>query len=549
MKNFLNRLIQLGQFDGQDALDKSRVMIINWFVLVAIFIAIFFLIVNLVLEIYLQSIISVSAIILLAPTFAFNANKKINLATLYFLSACSLIVILSSFVSYQEQRFTEVENILFVIMVLSVFLLDGMKSVFSFCLVLIIFLVLKTISAVSQGNTVETNLILLLITAALISISLNVFAQLFKRILFKSYDRLNEQKNLLYTLIDNIPLYIGIFDENGRYSMVNINYEKTFQLKREEIIGKRLRDIIPSENIPKYEPLLNRALNGESVEFHLETPLKNGSTIFAKGKYVPIKSDDGKVKYVTVALFDVTDLELVKKQLEEANQSKNRLINIIAHDIRNPLFDFDLILNSSSEGDLSKEKFTYFVDLIKSKFEPLKSTIHGLLDWSISQMHGIVLNPQQFRLDELLLEILESLKNHLDKKSITIDLRLNDAVIINADRENLKIVFRNIIHNAIKFTPEGERIIVELKMGEKEALVNIIDKGVGMPKELIDKILTKQVVNSTMGTSGEKGSGIGLSFCVDLLEKNKGTLAIQSKVGEGSTFKIVLPLGEAIAKN
>lgn len=537
MGNLLSRLLKLGINQELSPLQYARVLIINWFVMVGVLIACTLLIANLTFGLNTMVIICIASIVTFLPTFYLNATKRFEFAAVYFLSLSIVIVFIGSIAAFSESRFTDTENILFCAMILSVFVFDNQKSALFYLLSFISLICLKTIKTDQLLLPFDSHFALTLIINGIVSFMLFLFANLFKRILLKALKDVNEQQNLLYNLIDNVPLYIGIFNKEGRYCMVNKRYEETFFMKREDIIGKRLRDIIPKKNIPNYEPMLKRALAGEQVAFHLETAMNDGSNIYAHGKYVPVFDKAGDVQYVTVALYDVTDMERVKQQLEAANTAKNRLFNIIAHDIKNPLYNFELILNAQKKDVYLEKDFKRYISHIKSRFSPLKATIHGLLEWSVAQLNGLTTNPKRVSFKEVLNEIIEQLDNDLTHKLVDVKI-IGDIQEIYVDEGHLKIILRNLIHNAIKFSPERGTIEIELHNLIGEKTITISDYGQGISDKIVHKILSKEIVESSRGTKGETGAGIGLSFCVELIEKNSGTLEIESEKGKGSAFKI-----------
>ncbi len=540
MKQIVRSLLETGMSSSTDELQNARTYLLNWFALVSVIICVLLVIVNVILATYHTVLITTGGVLLFLLTFYLNSRKLYKTAGVYYVTFSYFIIAVAAFNAFSKGRFTDTENLMIAAILLSIFLFDNWVLIIDGLIGVIVFVGLKVYKNNIQQIPDENNLTFTLINVSVLVLGLCAFSILFKRLLLKSLQDARLQKDILYQLIDHIPVYIGIFNNQGRYVMVNRKYEETFRKKREDIIGKRLRDIIAPHNVEKYEPLLERALNGEEVDFHIETLMQNGDTIYANGKYKPVFDEEGKIKFVTVALYDVAKLEKIKQELEAANQAKDKLFNIVAHDVRNPLSNFEILLNSSQDDFVSQDAFKGFLGQIRTKFEPLKKTIDDLLEWSFHQLDGMVAKPENVPLKGIIEEVLEAQKPHFEKKNIDYGISgsLEESFV---DKGHLRIILRNIVHNALKFTPEKGKVQITLASEGDQVYISIADSGKGLTEKQMEGIMKKKVADSQPGTSGEKGSGIGLSFSVELIEKNHGSLEISNTHEGGAVFKILLP--------
>jgi PAS domain S-box-containing protein len=539
--DILKKLLQSGTEKEMNTLLYWRVLLVNRMTLVVIAICIFLLFINVYSNLYFHAFISISAVFLVLPVFWINKLRKYDIAFIYFVFLCTTAVCIASHLAFISYRFTDTENTLFFFSVLTIFLLDGNKSKLIFLIVSLEVFALKFEKFAYQGLDVDGLFYLMFVNDAVLIVGFYAFSSMFKNFLKKSLVKTKYHEKVLYSLIDNIPLFIGLYDKTGKYVMVNKRYEPSYLMSRKEIIGKRLRDVLHEDSIDIYEPMLEKALLGEEVEFYEKTRMKNGSFIIANGKYIPVYDENGEVEFVTITVNDVTKLEAIRLELEDANRGKDRLLSIIAHDVKSPLNNFEAILKNGEEKILSKDDFSKLVHKLKIQFEPIKQTIEQLLSWSLKQMKNQESKLEDQNLNDIIDGTLLMLKPNVISKKLTITQE-GSIESIFADKNHLSIIFRNILHNAVKFTPKNGEIKILYRNESDIGIVEISDTGVGMNIDLITHILQGKSVESSLGTSKEKGTGLGLSLCVELLKNNNGSMDIESSEGKGTIFRLKLPL-------
>lgn len=241
-----------------------------------------------------------------------------------------------------------------------------------------------------------------------------------------------------------------------------------------------------------------------------------------------------------------THLNLRKKELEllELNTTKDRFFSIIAHDLKNPFTGLiglsDLILQSYKS--IPEQKL---LEMMKSLNEASKNgykLLENLLEWSRSQTNTIKFNPVKFNTKEIIVQTYHLVQNLAIQKNIKIILELNDTGRVFADTNMILTVLRNLVTNAIKYTTKGGEIKIQSNIEEDRSTISIIDNGVGIPKENINKLFDIGSKFSNPGTENEKGTGIGLILCKEFLDKNNGTIMVNSQPDMGSTFTFTLPL-------
>ncbi|WP_394749266.1 tetratricopeptide repeat-containing sensor histidine kinase [Spongiimicrobium salis] len=234
-------------------------------------------------------------------------------------------------------------------------------------------------------------------------------------------------------------------------------------------------------------------------------------------------------------------LEKRKTELKEINEVKNKLFSIIGHDLRGPIGALKGLLSLFNKSEIGKKEFMEFIPKLKHDVEYISFTLNNLLSWGQTQMKGAVTKPSVVALKSLVENNTNLLSEVAKNKSITIVNNLLENTLTWSDADQIDIVVRNLISNAIKFTPEGGSVTVDALDCNKHWEISIKDTGIGMDRDTTSKLFQKNVNLSTYGTNNEKGTGLGLSLCKEMVEKNKGTIWVESIQHQGSTFYFTLP--------
>ncbi|MEM1405615.1 MAG: tetratricopeptide repeat-containing sensor histidine kinase [Bacteroidota bacterium] len=232
-------------------------------------------------------------------------------------------------------------------------------------------------------------------------------------------------------------------------------------------------------------------------------------------------------------------IEIQRDQLEQSNRIKNKLFSIIAHDLRSPINTLDGLLHLVRNKMANNEDLkTVLPQLIKS-FDHSSDILNNLLNWATGQMEGYTLELRSFNIRELLKAVVKNHKVRLDEKGIAYSIEGED-VQVHAEPDMIRIVCRNLLNNAIKYCGSGDHITIKIEVDQWVG-IKVEDTGAGMSGNKVDALLNENTFSSMRGTDNEKGSGLGLMICKDLLIKNKSKLEISSTEGEGSTFSFYLP--------
>jgi len=233
-----------------------------------------------------------------------------------------------------------------------------------------------------------------------------------------------------------------------------------------------------------------------------------------------------------------------QKKLVTLNLTKDKMFSIIAHDLRGPLGNIKsvvkLFLDEHEEMDSASLR-----EFFKALYQDTENTfllLENLLLWARSQKGDIQPEPTETDISSLIHETIEILKGVREKKNISIQTDIPENLTAVIDSSMIMTVLRNLVGNAIKFTPGGGEISIAADKTSNELIISIKDTGTGMSEEVIKKILNSDEFYSTYGTDNEKGSGLGIKLCRQFIEAHQGMISITSSKGSGSTFTVRLPL-------
>ena len=243
--------------------------------------------------------------------------------------------------------------------------------------------------------------------------------------------------------------------------------------------------------------------------------------------------------------IETQHLELLDKnaKLTLLNSSKDKLFSIIAHDLRTPVGNITqlLVLLEEAVAAGAHKDAAAILSRLKGSAESTFKLLENLFDWARNQIAETTYSPEEVNLKWLLRESLELHHFTAKAKHINIDLQCDGGLRVFADANMVRAIVRNLISNAIKFTPDnGEIHITTTTIPGNAVLIAVRDSGMGIDQERLSTIFDFAQNKSTYGTHGEKGTGLGLSLCKDLVTRNKGEIRIESEVGKGSTFSFTL---------
>jgi len=375
--------------------------------------------------------------------------------------------------------------------------------------------------------------------------------------------KISKVENYRNLMKDNYYILAKIKEKNNDFEQA-LKYYKKASIIRDTISKKMLKNnILDLQN--KYDSKKisneNRLLIQEQIVTEAELKAKHNLIVFTLiglsllGVFVLILFFSRKQITETNKLltkknkeinYQKSELKKANTALLKANDYRDKIISIIGHDIKAPIGTIKELVNLAVKGEIKGEKLQKLLIMLNDKANATNSLILDLFKWAKNQRAAIPFEPENIDISTLLPEIIKLLKEIADKKSIEIVNNVKKSTIVLADKKMLDTILRNLISNSIKFTNDNGKIIIDITHKNESITISIKDNGIGIEKEIIEKILSKDEFYSTFGTNEEKGSGLGLQLCIEFLKTHKSKLFVDSVPNEGSNFSFNLPLAKKL---
>ncbi len=237
-------------------------------------------------------------------------------------------------------------------------------------------------------------------------------------------------------------------------------------------------------------------------------------------------------------------IESQNAELRATISNRDKMYSVIAHDLRSPMASIRMVLNlvvNAMSPDVIGPELFELLDKANRESEEVHDLLDNLLKWTKSQTGRLNVVRQDLDLNDIVPGVVDIFEMIAQTKKI--DLKYqggSDPIVVTADNDMLKTIIRNFLSNAIKFSPENSSIDISLSVDGEFAKVSVRDHGVGIAQDRLDSIFKKG--ETTYGTGGEEGSGLGLQLCADFARKIDGDVMVESVLGEGSTFSVLVPL-------
>ena len=363
-----------------------------------------------------------------------------------------------------------------------------------------------------------------------------------------------DTKNELQNYLAIARIMILVLDKNGNVKLINKKGCKILGCEQEEIIGKNwVSNFIPENQRDETKKIFQKNLKGDTelVKVHENDIInKNGQIRTIRWNNSYLEDSDGNITGTISSGEDITnekkmllELKESEKRLRELNASKDKFFSIVAHDIRSPftaLLGFTQILEEEF-GKLTTEEINEIVHSLRKTANNIFEFIEGLLDWSRVQSNNIEIKPIRLKLFNVIQDVFVLLSSSALAKKVKIEIDVPKDLLVLADENVVNTVLRNLVSNAIKFTSENDTITIFVEnSGKEEIVVCVSDTGVGLTEEIKSKLFKLDEHISEPGTNKEKGTGLGLLLCKDLLEKQQNKIWAENNKNRGSTFKFTL---------
>ena len=351
---------------------------------------------------------------------------------------------------------------------------------------------------------------------------------------------LDTEKSRTRTIIKALPFGVVVTTPDSKVALMNPAFRHLVELPGDVAVGKLLWDYVPDQELCDMVADIS-ANDCESTpdDWSHEFATQGGRYLLARG--TRIESDEGDCLGAVLVLVDLTAFKAL-------DAVKSDFVAKVSHELRSPLSTIYLQL-SLLAGDAQHAQDAESRHLLvraKEKTEGLISFVRDLLDLSHLEAGGPVRDPVEFSLEDVLKEVVESIKPQTDDKGQTVSLDLPDQKLpfLKADPSSLESVFTNLLSNACKYTLEGGEIFVSAEQDGDHLLVKVRDTGIGIAPEKLDLVFDKFYRIKNEHTRYVTGTGLGLPIVKSILDKMGAEISLESVVGKGSTFLVKIPLGE-----
>lgn len=344
--------------------------------------------------------------------------------------------------------------------------------------------------------------------------------------------------------------------EEGIIEDVNESFSNVFGFKRDEVIGMSTLGLnfwVQPEMRDEYVRRIKETGFCDNLE--MEVRHKDGiiTTGLISGKVIHIND-----KPFLLSVFrDISDRKAAELEIQQKNEElgilnaeKDRFFSIIAHDLRTPFNGMlgmtDIMANNIEL--LSKEEIVKFAHLMKTSADNLFKLLNNLLEWSMMQGGITEFKPAGFSLNPAITDIVNIFSDTAKLKNIELRDDTNEVLIVEADKNMIDTILRNLVSNAIKFTKRGGSISISARKVEQGVEVCVKDTGIGMKEEMVSNLFRIDKKTARPGTEKEPGTALGLLLCKEFADKHCSTLVVKSVEGEGSEFSFVVKSGEEVTE-
>jgi len=361
---------------------------------------------------------------------------------------------------------------------------------------------------------------------------------------------LEEQKVMSTAMAEHSPNMIFI-NVKGRIVYANRLCEEIIGYSREELYQPTFNFL--DLTAPAYRDLVkenfHRHMAGKEIEpYEYALITRDGKIIYTvlSTKLITYGGDPailGIITDISARKAMEEDIQRINEDLRQLNAAKDKFFSIIAHDLRSPfsgLLGLSEVISDPTQ-ELTLDEMRKYAGRLHILLRNQFNLLQNLLEWSRLQRGGINYKSERLNLRSFVENVLDQLSINIIRKNVELDNLVDSQIVILADAEMLQSILLNLLSNAIKFTDSGGKINIRAARSEQWIETVIEDTGVGIRKERLAKIFELDKVNSTAGTAGEKGTGLGLILCKEFIEKHGGVIHAESGPGKGSKFIFTLP--------
>lgn len=351
------------------------------------------------------------------------------------------------------------------------------------------------------------------------------------------------------------PVSITITDSEGHIEFVNQQFTRLSGYSQEEVIGQKPSILKSGKTDPEvYRKMWETISSGNIWYGELLNKAKDGSFYWVSASISPILDENQIITHYLSVKEDITHRKTVEQQildnqakLHEANATKDKFFSIIAHDLKNPfnaIIGFSHLLLTDEDSLEPDEKREYISNIYSASHNTYR-LLENLLEWARTQTGAISFRPEYFDISMAIGQVLDTIAINATRKRIELASNVPFNTTVFADFQMITGVLRNLISNAVKFTPSGGNVRISHKSEKNRVIVAVTDSGIGIPQNKLDGLFRVDHQFRREGTDAEPGTGLGLILCHEFVTKNGGEIWVESQTesgNSGSIFYFSLPV-------
>jgi PAS domain S-box-containing protein len=365
---------------------------------------------------------------------------------------------------------------------------------------------------------------------------------------FKSLDKI---PNWHKVVMESITDVVGVADMQGKNIYMSPSVEKLLGYKPEERIGNNGMDTTHPDDLPIVMEALKGLHESKEVTFEYRCKHQNGNYIWMEISFRKVSDETDNSECLVYVARNIEHRKALEAEilqtateLARANKMKDKLFSLIAHDLKNPIYSIITLTEFTRKQlpKLSMDAFPEFVLHVNESAKTAYILLDNLLQWAKLQTEAVAYHPEQNKLDRLVKDSMNLVLLQAALKHIKVTVNVPASMYIYGDGKMLDSIIRNLLTNAVNFTPEHGSVIITAEKTQTEVIIKMQDTGIGMSRDQLKLLFSpdsRKKINSMPSTPG---SGLGLIICKELVKIHNGQIVVESKLNKGTTFTLHFPL-------
>ena len=365
--------------------------------------------------------------------------------------------------------------------------------------------------------------------------------------------KLKESEEKFRTFMETATDLMHMADKDGNLTYVNESTARTLGYSKEEMIGKHVTQFLGKETVEKdFKPKWEELITKGKIAVEATWVTRDGKEIYGEQKVVAIYDSDGKYAGSRAVFHDITErkraeeaLQEKTRELEAASQAKSKFLASMSHELRTPLnavIGFSELLLDGVPGEINDEQRDCLNDILSSG-QQLLNLINDVLDLSKVEAGRMELKLENLKLVDVIDEVVSTVTPMLDENKHKLAVSVGEGLPqVHADKSRLRQILLNLLGNAIKFTPPGDKLGIEVTREDDWYQVSVVDNGIGIKKEDQEQVFEVFTQAETLPEEKKEGTGLGLALTKQFVEAIGGRIWVESEYGKGSKFTFTLPL-------